>query len=475
MPSRSARRRLGVLALAAGTALVLPAVAVGAGITLDRVPSPPQAITPGQAEQIQHSISYTSNPISRLLEVRAPTGLVQLSQSTDLTGQPSPANASTAFTPGVGGPVGRYQVSLQFFSNAAGRTIPESTATTIFDVAAALGNLQLIKFEDVNGDGRRDAADSGLPSWNFNLTNPSGNPSSAATGTEGSVLLSNVPAGTWNVAEVPEPGWVPVTPSSGSVLVPAGGTGTFQVGNVRPAPLSGTVWIDQNRNQQIDVGEIGAGGIKLELTGRTGTGQSVTGTTFSAARGTYEFPGLLPGRYQVKVAKPGGFSLTTAQVISNIPITSGTPSPNHNFGIVQGGPPTRITGTPPPDLDIDKRGPATRRRNVPFDFTIRVSNTSRFIARQVVLIDPVPDSMVLVRRPSRARVENGVLRWNLGTIRAGRSKTVRMRVRILPGVPAGRKVNTAIVTAQGVPPETDRAIVRVTDPPRPPRSGGVTG
>jgi hypothetical protein len=475
MPSRSTRRRLGALLLVAGTALSLPAVAAGAGITLDRVPSPPQAITPGQTEQIQHSITYTSNPLSRLLEVRDSTGIVRLSELIDLTGQNSPASGSTAFTPPIGVPPGRYTISLQFNSSSGS---PESTATTIFDVAAALGNLRLVKFEDVNGNGQRDAGDPGLPSWNFSLTNPSGGTSSSSTGTEGDVLLSNVPAGTWNVAEVPEPGWVPVTPASGQVVVPAGSTGTFQVGNVRPAPLSGTVWIDQNRNQQIDIGEIGAGGIKLELTGTTGTGASVTGTTFSAAGGTYEFPGLLPGSYQVKVVKPGGFSLTTSQVIGNIPITSGTPSPNHNFGIVQGGPPVTPTGTPrtnPPDLDIDKRGPATRKRNVPFNFTIRVTNTSRFIARQVVLIDPVPDSMALVSRPRGATVENGVLTWNLGAIRAGRSKTVRMRVRILPGVPAGPKRNAATVTALGVRPETDTAIVRVTDPPPPPRSGGVTG
>jgi len=479
MPSRSARRRLGALALAAGTALALPALASGAGITLDRVPSPPQAITPGQTEQIQHSISFTSNPLSRLVEVRGPTGLLaQPAESTDLTSSQSPVNGTTAFTAGIGAQTGRYTISLQFFSNAAGPTSPESTATAIFDVAAALGNLQLIKFEDVNGNGRRDPADPGLPSWNFNLTNPSGNPSSASTGTEGSVLLSSVPAGTWSVAEVPEPGWVPVTPASGTVTVPAGGLGVFQVGNVRPAPLSGTVWIDQNRNQQIDIGEVGAGGIKLTLTGTTGTGASVNGTTFTAAGGTYEFPGLLPGSYQVKVAKPGGYSLTTTQVISGIPITSGTPSPNHNFGIVRGGPPVTVERTPtvnPPDLDIDKRGPATRRRNVPFNFRIRVTNTSRFIARQVVLIDPVPDSMALVRKPRGATVENGVLTWKLGTIRAGRSKTVTMRVRILPGVPAGPKRNAATVTALGVPPETDTAIVRVTDPPPPPRSGGVTG
>jgi len=470
-------RRVALAALIAGASLLsVPAFAAAAGIALNRVPAPPKAITPTQAERIDYSITFDSNPISQMLKVTGPAGPsdIKLAEPTSLTGRTSPVSGVRDFSPGVGASQGRYTVALEFFSNAGGPLVPETTATAIFDVASALGNLQLIKWEDVDGDGVRDPGEPGLPSWRFNLRNPSGNPSSAATGTEGSTTLGDVPSGTWSVAEVPEPGWVPVTPPNGQVVVPSGGLGTFQVGNVRPAPLSGVVWVDGNRNQQIDAGETGASGIKLELIGTTGTGQPVNGTTFSSTTGAYEFPGLLPGSYQVKVVKPGGFSLTTAQVISGIPITSGTPSPNHNFGIAQGPPRVTTAGTPT-DLDIDKRGPASRPRNVPFNFTITVTNPSRFVARQVVLEDPVPDSMVLVSRPRGASLVNGVLTWRLGTLRAGASRTVRMRVRIRPDEPAGRKRNRATVFAQGVPPESDTAIVVVRNPPPVPRSGGVTG
>ena len=187
-------------------------------------------------------------------------------------------------------------------------------------------------------------------------------------------------------------------------------------------------------------------------------------------------PGLLPGTYAVKVAKPGGWTLTTVQVRDNIQMRSNTPSPNHDFGLIRGGPTPTTTGVPTPtDIDIDKRGPATQRRNVPFNFRITVRNPSRFTARDVRLIDPVPDSMTLVAVPKGARLVNGVLNWNLGTIAARRSKTVTMRVRIRPGVPAGFVRNTATVSVRGLPPESDTHRVRITDPPRPPRSGGVTG
>jgi hypothetical protein len=477
MRSRSARRRLGAVALASGALLGLPALATGASITLDRVPSPPQAITPTQAEQINYSVSWTSDPINLVLQVTPPVGAPVVLDNRSLTGQTSPAIGGENFVPGSGATLGRYRVNLDFFSNAAGPASPESSAQQIFDVAAALGSLQITKFEDINGNGTRNPGDPGLPGWGFDLVNPSGNPTGATTGPEGTILLTGVPAGTWTVSERPEAGWVPVSAPSSTVNVPANGTGSFQVGNVRPAPLSGTVWIDANRNQKIDPTEIGASGIKLTLTGSTGTGQPVSGTTFSGTDGSYEFPGLLPGTYEVKVARPGGFALTTTQTISGIPLTSGTPSPNHNFGIVRGGaPPVTPAGRPnPPELRIDKTGPAVRRRNVAFTFRIRITNPSRFTARDVVLIDPVPDSMTLVTRPRGARLVNGVLTWSLGTLGPRRSRTVNMRVRIRPGVPPGRYRNAATVTATGVPPASDTAIVRVVGAPRPPRSGGVTG
>ena len=103
--------------------------------------------------------------------------------------------------PGAGASVGRYSINLDFFSNAAGTTTPESSAQQIFDVADALGSLRVVKFEDLNGNGVRNPSDPGLPGWGFDLTNPQGNPTGMTTGTEGDRTLDNVPAGTWQVAE----------------------------------------------------------------------------------------------------------------------------------------------------------------------------------------------------------------------------------------------------------------------------------
>ena len=58
---------------------------------------------------------------------------------------------------------------------------------------------------------------------------------------DGTVTIPSVPAGVWQVAEVIDPMWAAITPATGTVTVPTGGTGTFTAGNVRPAPISGVV------------------------------------------------------------------------------------------------------------------------------------------------------------------------------------------------------------------------------------------
>ena len=97
---------------------------------------------------------------------------------------------------------------------------------------------------------------------------------------------------------------------------------------------------------------------------------------------------------------------------------------------------------------------------MPFFFTIKVTNPTAFVARDVVLIDPVPDSMILVSKPAGAQLVNGVLTWNLGNLAARGTRTVRMRVKIRPNESAGVKTNAATVTATGVPPASDTARVR---------------
>jgi uncharacterized repeat protein (TIGR01451 family) len=459
------------LLLALAVALAVPAVASAIGITLNRSPAPPSAIQRGGGtESVDFSITYQTVADSWNLRFSDPAGTVVQSETKDVSGQPSPINDQRTFSPGGGVPVGRYRATVDFFSSPASL---ESSALVVFDVADQLGTLQIVKFEDVNGNGVRDAGEPGVPGWTFRLLNPQGNGSVVSTGSDGTITIPNVPAGVWTVTEVVDPMWTNITPVSGQVTVPPNGTGTFLAGNVRPAPISGVVFIDTNRNGVRDAGEIGRSGVRLDLTGTRPGGITVTArNVLSGSDGSYSFTDLLPGRYTVSVAVPGGLTATTARSIPNIPITSGVGSPNNNFGLISGN--ATIAGGPSPDVTIAKRGPDTARAGTTFTYTVVVHNRSSFTARNVQVTDLVPAELTLVAIPSRATIRNGVVTWDLGDMSAGAMRTLRMQVKVNPNV-TGRIVNTATVTADGMAPKRDQAVTRVTGPVPVARTGGVTG
>jgi uncharacterized repeat protein (TIGR01451 family) len=462
---RSWRRRIVSAALGAVVALGIPAVAVGAGITLDRVPSPPQAIALGTGEQISFSITYTSVAKRYVLTVTPPgqaaRTVVDQSPNQIVPGLGSPITGAPVFTPGPADSVGRYGINLQFFSDAG----LESTATTIFDVAAQLGTLTITKYEDVNGNGTRDPGEPGLPGWVFNLVNPSGGTSTTLTGADGTVTIPNVPAGTWTITEVLQPGWFNVSPLSGQVLVPANGTGTFTVGNARPGILSGLVFVDNNRNGALDAGEVGRAGVTIDLTGRTGLNRPANpASTQTGGDGTYNFPNLYPGTYSVTMKVPDGFVATTPTTIANRSVPSGGTNPNNNFGIAPALAPT---------LGVDKTGPARADAGDVVPYRITVRNPSRSVtARDVVLRDPIPRYFTLPAGEGTGEnvsVINGVVTWRLGNLAPQQARTVTLRLRLSGQAPEGTYRNTAIASARDVSPRRDSADTTYRAPQAPTR------
>jgi hypothetical protein len=471
MPSHGLRLGRAIIAGAA-ISLVLPASALSAGISLQRDPAPPSGVAPGNPLDIDFEISFDTVPFSLDYAVIGPDGVTTLDSETIPIGNQSTITDVRQFVVGSGSPEGRYTVQYRFQETQGF----EAEAAVVFDVANSLGNLTEVVFHDRNGNRVRDAGEEGISSWLIRLTNPQGNSLRIATGPDGSRTDLNVPAGTWQVATGEDPassGWVATTPTAAAVNVPTGGLGRFEMGLARPGELCGTVFLDADRDGLLDPAETGAAGIKLELTGTTGAGAAIPTTDLkSRADGSYCFTGLLPGTYTVKVLKPGGYELTTVQVRPGRTVGSGGSNTGNDFGLAA---PAAPSPRSTPRLTIDKRGPARVRRSASFPFRVIVRNPSRATAGNVVLIDPVPDTMTLVGRPAGSRLQNGIITWRLGTIRPGRSKAVSMRVRVRPGVQVSSVRNVATVSASGVAPLSDSARVRLTDPPRPPRTGGVTG
>jgi uncharacterized repeat protein (TIGR01451 family) len=461
-----------MMLVAIAVALAVPAVASAIGISLDRSPAPPAAVQRGVGVQtVNFTISYQTIPANWLLRFSDPSlNTVQSENAVIPPNAQSPIIAARTFAPSGSAPLGRYRASVDFFS--AGNNL-ESSALVVFDVADQLGAIQVVKFEDVNGNAVRDAGEPGVPGWSFRLTNPQNNGSVVSTGVDGTVTVGNVPAGIWTVEEIVDPLWAAITPVSGQVTVPAGGVGTFIAGNVRPAPISGVVYLDTNRNGIRDAGEVGRSNVRLDLTGTRPGGITVAARdTRTAADGSYSFPGLLPGSYAVAVAVPGGLTLTTARTISGIGITSGVGSPNHNFGLASGD--GSVAGGPTPNVTIQKTGPETARAGSTFRYSITVRNRSAFTATNVQVTDLVPATLTLVAIPAGATIRNGVVTWSLDDMKAGASRTLTMDVRVNPNV-TGTIRNTATVTADGLPPRNSTAVTRVVGPVPVARAGGVTG
>ncbi len=116
-----------------------------------------------------------------------------------------------------------------------------------------------------------------------------------------------------------------------------------------PITLAGTVYYDQNINNNLDVGEQGIVNVKLKLLQFDGTQWVATGqSTTTDAQGNYKFTGLLPGDYRVAEVQPSGYLSVGSQVgtvegaadgtsidpdtLSEIQLVGGQDGIHYNFG-----------------------------------------------------------------------------------------------------------------------------------------------
>jgi SdrD B-like domain/RTX calcium-binding nonapeptide repeat (4 copies) len=89
------------------------------------------------------------------------------------------------------------------------------------------------------------------------------------------------------------------------------------------ASLAGMVFVDGNKNNVHDLGEVGVGNAKVTLTGTTSQGQGVTIVGYTKSDGTYLFDNLKAGKYGVAEAQPAGFG-DGADILGNLGGTLGS-------------------------------------------------------------------------------------------------------------------------------------------------------
>jgi hypothetical protein len=123
-------------------------------------------------------------------------------------------------------PDGRYlqvQVILESTSDTA---TPVLFDLTVQDAGASSGSISGMKFHDLDQDGQLDPAfEPGIAGWEIQLMDSSGNlVVTMTTDANGDYAFTGLQPGTYTVAEVQAPGWIPTVPSSGvHTITVAGG------------------------------------------------------------------------------------------------------------------------------------------------------------------------------------------------------------------------------------------------------------
>lgn len=183
------------------------------------------------AETPQNGLTY------QLRVGTVPNGIDVLSPMADVgTGQRrvvqmGNANEATSY-PLEGLPAGTYCWSVQAIDSAfAGSPFaPEGC----FVIDEPLGRICGRKFNDLNGNGVRDAGEPGIPNWTIHLSTPV---SHAFAVTDGAgYYCFSVPPGTYEVCESSTSGWVATTPECALAVITSGAYTTADFGNTRTGP-----------------------------------------------------------------------------------------------------------------------------------------------------------------------------------------------------------------------------------------------
>jgi len=194
---------------------------------------------------------------------------------------------------------------------------------------AAIGGAGNLFFNDANGNGVRDAGETGIAGATVRLLDASGNVvRSVATGSDGSYGFAGLTPGTYQLQFAAPAGAVfsardgggddtadsdvdpatgrtdPITVTSGQVV------GNLAAGAYLPATIAGSgnlAFLDGNGNGIRDAGESGLAGVTVRLLDASG---AVVSTTTTGPGGAYSFTGLVPGGYQIGFVAPAGLGFS---------------------------------------------------------------------------------------------------------------------------------------------------------------------
>jgi protocatechuate 3,4-dioxygenase beta subunit len=195
------------------------------------------------------------------------------------------------------------------------------------------GSISGVKFNDLNGDGSREAGEPGLQGWTIQLLDTSDNVlQTTTTDGNGGYSFTGLAAGTYRVREVGQPGWVRMTVNPGDVALASGASVSTgeDFGNFQLVSINGQKFEDVNGDGQT-AGDAGLAGVTIDLF-KDG---APAGSTTTGADGSFSFSDLGPGTYTVQEEVPAGWTPTLGGSGYTVTPTSGTNSTGNDFANFQ--------------------------------------------------------------------------------------------------------------------------------------------
>ena len=165
-------------------------------------------------------------------------------------------------------------------------------------------------FVDANNSGN-PAGQTPISGVTVQLLTPGGAVvATTTTGPTGAYTFANVTPGTYTIRETQPAGYgdSPNTPSTtySNVVVPSAGVSGENFGETLGS-LTGEVYLDTNKNGNLDAGEPGIATVTVNLTGTSAAGSPVNLTTTTDSNGNYSFTSLPGGTYSVAETEPAGY------------------------------------------------------------------------------------------------------------------------------------------------------------------------
>ncbi|VVB92750.1 SdrD B-like domain protein [uncultured archaeon] len=193
---------------------------------------------------------------------------------------------------------------------------PDEVAQVSLTVELVGGSIAGTKFNDLNGNGIRDAGEPGLQGWTINLKNETGATiKTATTDSNGDYKFTNV-RGTLTVQEVLQPGWTqtfPAAPGTHTVTIDSQDVTGKDFGNWIPpnGSIAGQKWNDTDGDGIKDAGEPVLANWQINLKKPDGTTVSMN----TDASGNYNFTNLPAGSYIVSETQQAGWTQTAPKPV----------------------------------------------------------------------------------------------------------------------------------------------------------------